>query len=406
MCDFTRVRTDLQTLNRQKLDQASELLLSTDIDAWITFVRETSGGGDPVLPLILEGGLTWQSALIVTRAGRKIAVVGNYDADPLIAAGNWDAVVPYVQDIEPALRETLLQEVDHRPVRVGVNYSPDDVMADGLTHGMYLLLREYLAGEEFDILSAAPLVLRLRAQKTDEELRRMTSAIRETEAIFARMREWAKIGVSERTVYNEIQSLIDSRGFGYSWARVGNPIVNSGPDSMIGHGIPSSTIMIEPGHVFHIDLGLIVEGYASDIQRCWYVPHPDESSAPGDVVQGLQAVVASIDAAAQVLRPGVPGWEVDAAARTEIQRWGYPEYMHAVGHQVGRMAHDGGTILGPRWARYGKTPDMQVEPREVYTLELGVTLPGRGYIGIEEMVLVSEAGCQFLTERQTSMPLL
>jgi Xaa-Pro aminopeptidase len=97
---------------------------------------------------------------------------------------------------------------------------------------------------------------------------------------------------------------------------------------------------------------------------------------------------------------------VDAAAREAIVAAGYPEYMHAVGHQVGRFAHDGGTLLGPQWERYGNAPDGVVEAREVYTLELGVELPNAGIVSIEEMVIVTASGCEFLTVRQTEMWLL
>ena len=80
--------------------------------------------------------------------------------------------------------------------------------------------------------------------------------------------------------------------------------------------------------------------------------------------------------------------------------------MHALGHQVGRAAHDGGAILGPKWQRYGDTPMRPIQNDEVYTLELGVMLPERGYLGLEEIVVVTEDGCEFLSERQLFVPVL
>jgi Xaa-Pro aminopeptidase len=124
------------------------------------------------------------------------------------------------------------------------------------------------------------------------------------------------------------------------------------------------------------------------------------------VLKGLAAVRASLEAAKAVLKPGVQGWQVDDAARSTLVSHGYPEYLHAVGHQVGRAAHDGGAVLGPKWDRYGNTPMMPIRESEVYTLELGVTLPGRGYLGLEEMVLVTADGCEWLSTPQTEMPLL
>lgn len=168
---------------------------------------------------------------------------------------------------------------------------------------------------------------------------------------------------------------------------------------MVGHGIPSSTITLEPGHVFHVDLGVTLDGYSSDIQRCWYVG----DTLPEDVQRGFESVRGALLAAHNVLTPGVLGWQVDEAARTSIVSSGYAEYMHAVGHQVGRVAHDGGALLGPRWERYGDRPFVPVSSGEVYTLELGVEIPGRGYLGLEEMAQVTESGAIWLSVPQTEI---
>jgi Xaa-Pro aminopeptidase len=371
------------------------------LDVWLTFVRETSGGSDPALPLILDGGLTWLSALLVGANRIKIAVVGNYDADPLRSSGNWDEVVPYVEDIRPALLNALESCCGSDP-RIGINFSESDDKADGITYGMLRVLQGLLDGTRFEtcLVSAEGLVQDLRGIKSGTELARIRRAILETQAIFERIPEWALRGTTERELYDRIQSEMDRQGFGYSWDRAGDPIVNFGPYSMIGHGVPSESISLADGQVLHIDLGLIVEGYASDLQRCWFVGN----EVPSDVTDALAAVNAAISAAADALKPGVAGWEVDAAARASIIASGYPEYMHAVGHQVGQVAHDGGGTLAPRWARYGTTPDRAVKAGQIYTLELGVTPPGRGYIGIEEMVVVTDTGVEWLHPRQWEMP--
>ena len=82
---------------------------------------------------------------------------------------------------------------------------------------------------------------------------------------------------------------------------------------------------------------------------------------------------------------------------------GYAEYMNALGHQVGRNAHDGGTLLGPRWRRYGALPDGIVEPGNVFTLEPNLATDGYGMISLEEDVVVTQRGCEFLSTPQTSL---
>ncbi|MBV6459549.1 MAG: Methionine aminopeptidase [Fimbriimonadaceae bacterium] len=393
----------MSSLTREKLLQAVRLLDRSGVDVWMTFVRETAAGGDPVLPLILDGGLTWASALIVTATGKRIAVVGNYDADPLIASGDWDEVVPYVQGIRDGLLAALEACVPPNG-KIGLNYSVDDDKADGLSHGMWLHLNEVLAGTRFanSLVSAESTVCALRAIKTPSEIARMQKAIEATDRLFEDIAGIARVGVTERHIFDQVHRMMRERGLGWSWDPEGDPIVNSGPESMIGHGIPSSTISIQPGHVFHVDLGVLVEDYSSDLQRSWYVG--DE--VPEDVDAAFRAVKGAIMAGYQTLKPGREGWQVDAAAREFLVSQGYPEYLHALGHQVGRSAHDGGALLGPLWDRYGRSPTLSIEPGMVFTLELGVTLEGRGYLGLEDMVVVTSDGCEWLSVPQEEMWLL
>ncbi len=399
----------MSSLTRQKLAQAADLVRESGAHVWLTFVRETGEGSDPALPFICETGLVWISALMVGRDGRKVAVVGNYDADPLKHSGDWDEVIPYVQGIRTPLLETLESWIpEGEKPRIAVNFSEDDDKADGLSHGLFLLLTAHLAGTRFEgcLESAHNIVSRLRGIKTSEEIRRIRAAIAATDGIFATVPARLRLGLDERSLYDAIQTEIDANGWGYGWSRAGNPIVNFGPDSMIGHGVPSSEIVLNPGHLVHIDLGVIVDGYSSDIQRCWYVAKPGETGLPEDLANGLAAVTGAIQAGADLLKPGIAGYEVDAAARSSLVNAGYPEYLHALGHQVGRVAHDGGSLLGPRWERYGVLPDVPVEEGQVYTLELGVTIPNRGYLGLEEIVRVGAEGVEWLTSPQRVISVL
>ncbi|MFM2223740.1 MAG: hypothetical protein RLZZ78_1997 [Armatimonadota bacterium] len=334
-------------IHLEKLEQARRLVAASDLDVWLTFVRETTALCDPVLPLICDFGMTWQSAFIVAKSGMTFAVVGNYDADAIRQLGGWNQVIPYVHSIKDRLLAVLELTIPTSVAepRIGINTSESDDKADGITLGMFHLLSSMLDGTRFEgcLVSASDVVIPLRAQKTDAELDAIEDAIQVTEGIFDWLTStFVQVGMTEFQIYRGIQTIIDERGYAYGWERAGNPIVNCGPDSQAGHGLPSNQIALNHGHILHIDLGIATRHYSSDIQRCWYVG----AFVPENIRQAMAAVVGAIDAAAAVLRPGVQGWMVDAAAREAITAAGYPEYMHAVGHQVGRFAHDGGTLLG------------------------------------------------------------
>lgn len=393
----------------EKVDQATHILENLGVDCWLTFVRETTETGDPILPLILGLPLTWQSALIITRSGERIAIVGKYEDQAVQNAGGggvWTKVLPYVQSIRSPLMTTL-KRLD--PKQIALNFSVDDVKADGLSHGMMLLLRQYLGDTPYAdrLVSAAEIIRALRGRKTAGEIERIKAAIAVTEEILQFTSEHVEAGFSECDVWEFMHLEVKHRELETAWEWDQCPIVTTGPQSMLGHGLPSPHLKITPGNIFHLDFGVRMNDYCSDIQRAWYVPKPGESKPPPAVQKAFDTVVRAIQAAADALRPGVECWTVDAAARKVITDAGYPEYQHATGHSVGRAAHDGGGVLGPKWERYGKTPLYKVEPGNVFTLELGIdNVDGCGYLGLEEMALVTNRRSEWLTQPQTTMPLL
>jgi Xaa-Pro aminopeptidase len=178
--------------------------------------------------------------------------------------------------------------------------------------------------------------------------------------------------------------------------------VNTGPASPIGHVGPGD-LCIEPGHLLHIDFGVLHNEYCSDLQRLAYFLAPGESQPPEPVRRGFETIVNAIHTTVAAMKPGMLGKDVDAIARGLVTSAGYPEYKYATGHQIGRLAHDGAGILGPEWERYGATPDFPLEAGQVYAVEPGLAVPGYGYIGLEENVLVTENGAEFLSRPQVEL---
>jgi Xaa-Pro aminopeptidase len=385
----------------EKLDQAVDVLRDKDIDLWLTFVRETRQSPDPSLGLILGFDLTWQSALMVNKNGERIAIVGHFDADNVRRMGGYDTVIGYHQ----SLREPLLEVLNRLdPQFIAINYSENDPASDGLTYGMFGLLFKHLADTPYTtrLISAEDVIGTLRGCKSRSELARLRQAVATTEGIFAELNAHLAPSQSERELAEWVHQRVEALELDYAWEPEYCPIFSAGPDSPYGHAMPGDW-QIQRGQTLQIDFGVKQNGFVSDLQRTWYFLEPGETAPPEKVQRAFDAVRAAIEAGRAALKPGAIGWEVDAAGRNTITQRGYPEYQHALGHQIGRSAHDGATLLGPRWERYGECVQGVVQEHNVFTLELGVHVPGRGYIGLEEDMLVTATGCEYLSTPQTEL---
>jgi Xaa-Pro aminopeptidase len=392
-------------LIQEKVTQAIEILKEKDIDLWLTFVRETSGVRDPVLNFILgPGELTWESALIFTRSGERIAIIGRLEKEAVERLGVYDTIIPYDTAVSGILRETLAKL---NPRQVAVNFSPNNVHADGLTHAMFLKLQDYLKDTPYAdrLVSAEGIISSLRGRKTASEVEKIKKAVKITEEIFQQTFEFLRVGMTEKEVAQYMHRLMGEKGVGFAWPEESNPAVNSGPDSPVGHSGPTN-IKIQPGHLLHFDFGVKYEGYCSDIQRLVYFLRPGETDAPAEVKRGFETIRQAIENARAALKPGVAGKEIDTIARETVTDSGYSEFMHGLGHQLGRVAHDGGALLGPLWEKYGDQPNQRVEAGNVYTLEPGLAVPGYGYVGLEEDVLVTENGAEYLGTPQEKLILV
>ena len=393
------------SLLKEKSTQAIGILKELDVDLWLTFVRETSGVRDPILDFLIgPRDLTWQSALIFTKTGERIAVIGNLERDEIGRLGVFDTIVGYDKGIRAPLREVISRL---NPNQIAVNTSKNNVHADGLTHAMHTMLTEHLDGMPYAerLISAEPIINALRGRKTASEIACIRKAVALTDEIYAKTFASLAVGMSEIDVADGMHVQVAEAIAGFAWPRESNPAVNSGPDSPVGHSGPTE-IKIQRGHIVHFDFGVNVEEYCSDIQRVAYVLREGETAAPAEVMRGFETIRRAVEAARAAMKPGVTGGEIDRMAREIVMGAGYPEYPYALGHQLGRVAHDGGALLGPLWEKYGDSPNLKLEVGQVFTIEPGLAVPGYGYIGLEEDVVITEAGAEYLGTPQTELVLV
>lgn len=393
------------SLLQEKATQAIDILKETDIDLWLTFVRETSGVRDPVLDFLIgPGDLTWQSALIFTKSGERIAIIGNLEKNEIEKLDVFDTVLGYDEGVRGILRETLTRL---NPDQIAVNTSKDNVQADGLTHAMYEMLAGYLNNTPYvdRLISAEPVINALRGRKTQSEVGRIRKAVAITDEIFRKTFNHVRVGMTEKDIAAFMHAQMTEAGVGFAWPRESNPAVNSGPESPVGHSGPTD-IKVQSGHVLHWDFGVKYEEYCSDIQRVAYVLREGETTASPEVQRGFETIRRAIEEARAAMKPGVQGLEIDNIARRVVTEAGYPEYKHALGHQLGRVAHDGGALLGPLWEKYGDSPKLKLEVGQVYTIEPSLIVPGYGVIGLEEDVVMSETGAEYLGVVQEELVLL
>lgn len=231
------------------------------------------------------------------------------------------------------------------------------------------------------LIAAPDLISGLRASKDEAELERMRRAQAITDRAFSNILDFIRPGMTEREVaarlvYELMLLGAEKPSF--------DPIVAAGANGSMPHAVPGDTV-IEPGMFITMDFGGIYHGYCSDMTRTVCMGQPTrEMRAVYDTV--LNAQLAGLSAA----RAGVPGCEIDLAARSVIDQAGYGEYFgHSLGHSLGLQVHE-----SPNFSP-GEQTLMPVGA--VVSCEPGIYLPGRFGVRIEDVVILNANGCENIT---------
>jgi Xaa-Pro aminopeptidase len=385
------------SVNREKMEQAVEALHKHGIDLWLIL---TSEGSDPCLPLVTGVKTVGPGAFLITAQGGMFAVCSSIDAQDIEESGLFTSVIKYKDGLADTLKD-LVVSLD--PKRIALNYSTEEHLCDGLTLGRYRWLLEAMEDFKGEFGSSETFLTELRGIKSPEEIRRTKKAIDITleiyDAVFGRL----KAGLTEKQAGELFIEEMAKRNVVNGLDRtLSMPMVLK---ENISHRQPSDNV-IEYGDMVIFDFSVDYEGYVSDIARTVYFLKPDEEDAPEEMHYAFQAAYDAISQAQRALKPGAVGHEVDRVARELLLERGMPEISHATGHQIGRQTHDGGTLLGPRWDRYGSAPYGKVEKNMLFTLEPTI-IPGKQpYILLEENLVVTENGSQYLSARQERLVLI
>lgn len=388
----------------EKIKQTVEILNEKNIDMWLIFVKESSTIHDPSLDIVVGTNVTWHSAFMIMRDGSTHAFVGSLDVSNTKDCTAFENVYGYLKSLKEPFVEFLYK---YDPANIAVNYSKNTNLADGLTHGMYLTLVDYLRDTKYlnRLISSEEIVSSLRGRKSAREIDLMRTSVKETERIFDEVTGFIKPGRTEKEIAQFILGKVSERGYETAWDVEHCPAVFTGPDTAGAHAGPTDR-KVEKGHLLNIDFGVKINGYCSDMQRTWYILRDGETDAPENVKKGFYVLRDSIRLAGEKLKPGVTGCEIDDVARGHITSNGYDEYPHGLGHQLGRSAHDAGPGLFPRWEKYGTLPYIPLEKSQVFTIEPRLNVEGHGIVTMEEEVVLTESGCEYLSVPQTELILI
>lgn len=271
------------------------------------------------------------------------------------------------------LRETLSERI--RECHIDTLFFEDTRMTcsafEALKREVGTLCRLAPMGDKID---------RLRAVKDEFELARIMQAQRITDAAFSHILSFIKRGRTEREIALELEFFMRKNGAdGLAFST----ICVSGTKSSLPHGAPDDTI-VEDGFLT-MDFGARFEGYCSDMTRTVCIGTPTE-----EMKHIYDTVFAAQNAALSVVYGGMTGKFVDKAARDVIARAGYGDcFGHATGHSLGLEIHES--------PNFSPKEDRIVPCGAVVSVEPGIYLAGKYGVRIEDIVFLTENGCENLT---------
>ncbi|MEJ2056801.1 MAG: Xaa-Pro peptidase family protein [Desulfofustis sp.] len=254
-------------------------------------------------------------------------------------------------------------------------------------HSFSLKLQKMADRKRLDLVPLTDFIEKQRQIKSDAEIELMRRSTALNEAVFQDIHQRLTPEMTEI----EVASMIESRMREFGAERPSfDTIVASGENGAQPHATPAGKALGTDTAVT-IDMGLILDGYCSDMTRNILIGSPDKAYRKiHRIVRRAQK--AGISAA----RPGALVKDVDRAARSIIDEAGYGKYFgHSLGHGVGLAVHEAPS-LSYRSRR-------KLQSGMIVTIEPGIYIPGLGGVRLENMVVIRDGGCEILNQDTTDL---
>jgi Xaa-Pro aminopeptidase len=349
--------------------------------------RRLRDRGDDALVLFPSNNLLYTSGFEEEPGERHLLLFVPAEGDPIflvpelygeqVERESWITDVrTWADDADPA---AAVAEITAELTLDGGSILVDDTMHARFTQDLRAALPEATFGLASEVLAD------LRVVKDDAEIDAMRRAGEVADAVIEDLREMDEevVGMTETELAGEIADRLAAHGgTGVSF----EVIAGSGPNGAMPHHTHGDR-EIQAGEPVVLDFGTRVDGYPSDQTRTLVF-----GGEPGERVREIHEIVREAQqAGVAAVEPGVTAAAVDAAAREVIENAGFgDEFVHRTGHGVGLDVHEEPYIVAGN--------ERKLEPGMVFSVEPGIYLPEEFGVRIEDLVVVTEDGCERLNE--------
>ena len=381
------------------------------LDAWVVICRENNN--DPLADHVGCENAGGTAAFMFFRVGdgvRSVAISPRGEATSLAETGRMDEVI--MSERGASIWDTMGEVFERfEPSTIGINTGQSPI-TDGLSHTQYASMMAGLPSMWTSRMqSAEPMIRSWLSVKTPAEVEIMARAAEITAQWEVEAYAHAVGGVTtDRDIADFLEAKMAEMGVRDAWSPEQNPAINSGKDR--GHSHPTDRT-IQPGDFIQTDFGIRVhDRWVTDIQRFAYVLAPGETEAPQEALDRWEAAKRGSRAAFAAMKPGATGNEVDRAQRLVLEENGSQPVMWGTGHPVGYWAHDSGPGLS------GGRLGQELPRVATQVLKPGMTFAFDGFhkwsltdsttktISVEEMVVITEDGAQWMTPPQEELILI